>query len=889
MLTDEKPLQAEPIRSKIYENIELNIKNNANFEKLKRTILKSFLKYDSTNLDSLTHDEFIGFINQLRMSLYLSNADDDTLTKMIQILDPENTNQITKQAFEEKLKKIIDLIAKPGKMTEKFIKDIFIDFNRERTGFLTKANLRLLFGQICDMMHVNRLEEWELDYLLTLLDEDGNHTIDPMEFIHNYLFIAQNLMKNKPLTNDRSSNLLEEIVRCSNVKNEDFFIEGLLEKFNCMRNKDIGNDKMKIPEEEFESCNISKKPNDILQIPSMIDMTIVQRNKELCQNCRKLEKRKSIANQPRDIQFSINDKNSRGSVQVRRGKSMVMENSIKEENSRKTSTASIQKIIEEQFDELLFAPYKINMSMASINNEMNKSVNHKRSKTGLPNLDHLYQIKDQNDFIPKNESKENIQLSNSGGDEVITTTSVGSLDKFAEKKIELEEKMNTQRCLEKITREENRQNIVKALMDLPLGNVAISMPYISEYESNQGRNYNLLRQMAFYKNCKNMPDEVNALFNELELDDSLSFLAEIEKLQETFTQNMENITDFMTNSIKFHTAKLEAKGVDKVKINDIISEKFHLDHPSLNQNIINYKPSTPNLQCLQTTQVVPSVKIPKLENNNTANTTRQPNLSLSNKIKSEKKQNFDRIYDTYIRKENKKDSEGSILDKGFIIKKTANPRKSMTNSKSTMNFRSSTPVLKENYSYIQAILSDNKPDVHNSIFSTSKSQIFQKNYEPRQTQPSQTLKNNYAEYKCLNYKELEDIKHKRHRTHGELKISETDVENYQQSKEQIKDKFSWKTYIQSEMNKALQHSSLNHIDIRKSKNYTVVEKGCPEYSNFSLSNEGSSNPKKTNSENLHLGGSLPILDHGATMNLRFRKGPNFGKVPIGREKWFKKG
>lgn len=91
------------------------------------------------------------------------------------------------------------------------------------------------------------------------------------------------------------------------------------------------------------------------------------------------------------------------------------------------------------------------------------------------------------------------------------------------------------------------------------------------------------------------------------------------------------------------------------------------------------------------------------------------------------------------------------------------------------------------------------------------------------------------------------------------------------------------------MNKALQHSSLNHIDIRKSKNYTVVEKGCPEYSNFSLSNEGSSNPKKTNSENLHLGGSLPILDHGATMNLRFRKGPNFGKVPIGREKWFKKG
>ena len=139
------------------------------------------------------------------------------------------------------------------------------------------------------MMHVNRLEEWELDYLLTLLDDDGNHTIDPMEFIHNYLFIAQNLMKNKPLTNDRSSNLLEEIVRCSNVKNEDFFIEGLLEKFNCMRNKDIGHVNKKHPEHELGIRNndpvfecMRKSVTDIVPLTSLIDKTIVQRNKEFC-------------------------------------------------------------------------------------------------------------------------------------------------------------------------------------------------------------------------------------------------------------------------------------------------------------------------------------------------------------------------------------------------------------------------------------------------------------------------------------------------------------------------------------------------------------------------------------------------------------------------------
>ena len=105
MATDSKVLSIESSTS---DNIELSIKNEANFMQLSETIIQSFLKYDSCNPGILTHDEFMGFINQLRMSLYLSKADDETFTIMIQILDPENTNEITKHAIEEKLSKIIE-------------------------------------------------------------------------------------------------------------------------------------------------------------------------------------------------------------------------------------------------------------------------------------------------------------------------------------------------------------------------------------------------------------------------------------------------------------------------------------------------------------------------------------------------------------------------------------------------------------------------------------------------------------------------------------------------------------------------------------------------------------------------------------------------------------
>lgn len=79
------------------------------------------------------------------------------------------------------------------------------------------------------MMGVQRMDEWELNYLLNLLDDDGNRSIDVDELIHNYLFLAQYLVKNQAMVekNDSSLNLLDELTKCCKLKDKEYFIENL--------------------------------------------------------------------------------------------------------------------------------------------------------------------------------------------------------------------------------------------------------------------------------------------------------------------------------------------------------------------------------------------------------------------------------------------------------------------------------------------------------------------------------------------------------------------------------------------------------------------------------------------------------------------------------------
>ena len=48
----------------------------------------------------------------------------------------------------------------------------------------------------CDQLNKQRCAEWQIDYILNLLDSDGNGMIDLGEFLENFYLINQTIYTN---------------------------------------------------------------------------------------------------------------------------------------------------------------------------------------------------------------------------------------------------------------------------------------------------------------------------------------------------------------------------------------------------------------------------------------------------------------------------------------------------------------------------------------------------------------------------------------------------------------------------------------------------------------------------------------------------------------------
>ena len=105
-------------------------------------------------------------------------------------------------------------------------------------------------------------------------------------------------MKNKSLKKDDSPNLLIEIIKCSHSREDLHFIDNLLENFNLFKKDKI----MTKNDEEYEAAEDINKlyskdvgTGDMLPLTNLIQKNVIQRNqKNLCDNCRRREKRKSM-------------------------------------------------------------------------------------------------------------------------------------------------------------------------------------------------------------------------------------------------------------------------------------------------------------------------------------------------------------------------------------------------------------------------------------------------------------------------------------------------------------------------------------------------------------------------------------------------------------------
>lgn len=89
---------------------------------------------------------------------------------------------------------------------ETLISNIFDDFDIDKSKSLEKPEIKLLLDVTCDKFNVERCQDWQVDYIISLLDIDRNGHIDKEELVYQYGIINREILKNKYLkkTNDKN-------------------------------------------------------------------------------------------------------------------------------------------------------------------------------------------------------------------------------------------------------------------------------------------------------------------------------------------------------------------------------------------------------------------------------------------------------------------------------------------------------------------------------------------------------------------------------------------------------------------------------------------------------------------------------------------------------------
>lgn len=93
-----------------------------------------YATFDKEDIGYLLPDQLREFINEIRLSLYLTDIDDRLFNKVFSILDSDGNGQIEYEEFVESLECVLPIIAQYGDELEKFYNQIFLDFDTNQSG-----------------------------------------------------------------------------------------------------------------------------------------------------------------------------------------------------------------------------------------------------------------------------------------------------------------------------------------------------------------------------------------------------------------------------------------------------------------------------------------------------------------------------------------------------------------------------------------------------------------------------------------------------------------------------------------------------------------------------------------------------------------------------------
>lgn len=159
-----------------------------------------FKAYDKDRNGHLDKDEITSLVNELRSSLSLHPCDENIITRIFNVIDKNHDGQIELSELTENIEKIFPILCYPDEEIEQFCRQAFADFDVDNSKYLERNEMKLFQALNCDKLGVARCTDWQIDYILSLIDDDGNFKVDIEELLFNYRIINQELLKNRPLS-----------------------------------------------------------------------------------------------------------------------------------------------------------------------------------------------------------------------------------------------------------------------------------------------------------------------------------------------------------------------------------------------------------------------------------------------------------------------------------------------------------------------------------------------------------------------------------------------------------------------------------------------------------------------------------------------------------------
>lgn len=173
--------------------------NKEEKRQMQKEVAVLFKVYDIDCSGELDKEEFYLVQNDLRKTLSLGGQPQELFDKAFWIIDKDKSGTVSAKELNNCLEEILPILCSPDEQITEFIKNKFRELDQDNSGYLERDEIKSLLDDMCVQMKRQKCEPWKVDYIISLIDDDGNCQIDIDEFMFNYNILNEQIENNPPL------------------------------------------------------------------------------------------------------------------------------------------------------------------------------------------------------------------------------------------------------------------------------------------------------------------------------------------------------------------------------------------------------------------------------------------------------------------------------------------------------------------------------------------------------------------------------------------------------------------------------------------------------------------------------------------------------------------